>query len=376
MLSDHKLDSSEKYYWLDRREFLLRCGYRFRSLTGPKRKKYEKKRAREQRPDMMPFAQRILDGRDVTLKVISSTLHPFEADIGQLFSSLEHAGNPRNHCVPILDVLQDPDDMDRQIIVLPQLVPFHYPAFDTVGEVVDCFRQIFEGLQYMHENFVAHRNCGLANILQDPTNLFPDGLHPIAALCGRRTRKLTRTQCWPRYYLSDLSLSRQYDPTSGKLPFEEFQGPLDMATSPPEYDYVGCNPFPTDIYLLGDVLKRHFLFAQSTSPSRSSSGIYPPLRFLGPLVDEMTRMDPASRPTIDQVVQRFDELTSQLSWRHLRQPGQRCRWPARLAQRLRQLWRIVTAVPALPPYAPPPSARMDASMRAFYTQTDQEAVYR
>lgn len=93
----------------------------------------------------MIWAERVSDGCEVMLKVTSTTLHPLEVEIGsRLFSSPQHAGNPRNHCVPIVDVLQDPDDLDKQIIVMPRLVPFDFPAFDTVGEVVDCFRQIFE----------------------------------------------------------------------------------------------------------------------------------------------------------------------------------------------------------------------------------------
>lgn len=70
---------------------------------------------------------------------------------------------------------------------------------------------------------------------------------------------------WPRYYLADLSLSRQYDPAQG-LPFEDvvLPGP-GVDKPPPEHDYVACNPFPTDVYLVGDILKRGFLLPQAYS---------------------------------------------------------------------------------------------------------------
>ena len=89
-------------------------------------------------------AERISDGLTVMLKTVSTKIHPDEVKLAQLFSSPLHAGNPRNHCIPILDVLRDPDDTDKQILVMLRLVTFDQPIFDTVGEVIDCFRQIFE----------------------------------------------------------------------------------------------------------------------------------------------------------------------------------------------------------------------------------------
>ncbi|KAK7052142.1 hypothetical protein R3P38DRAFT_1637170 [Favolaschia claudopus] len=148
-------------------------------------------------------AVRISDDTKVQLKAVSSKVHPHEVEIAQLFSSPPHIGHPRNHCIPILDVLSDPEDPDGKIIVMPMLVRFREPGFETVGEVIACWRQIFEGIHYMHENFVAHRDCGSNNIMQDPTNLYPDGFHPVrtwmAASYKGFARYITRTECWPRW---------------------------------------------------------------------------------------------------------------------------------------------------------------------------------
>jgi hypothetical protein len=89
-------------------------------------------------------ATRIADGRFVYLKIISKSVHPFEADIGLFFSSGTLGPDPRNHCVPIYEVLQLPDDDDRIILVMPLLRDYFDPRFDTVGEVVEFFRQMFE----------------------------------------------------------------------------------------------------------------------------------------------------------------------------------------------------------------------------------------
>ena len=80
----------------------------------------------------------------VTLKQITRAEHPYEVDIALYFSSEDLALNPANHCVPIHDVLALDDDDDFVIIVMPLLRPYANPRFDTIGEVVECFRQLFE----------------------------------------------------------------------------------------------------------------------------------------------------------------------------------------------------------------------------------------
>ena len=87
------------------------------------------------------------DGSYVTLKSISSSVHPYEADIGNFLSSEPLASDPRNHCAPIYEVLQVPDKRDRVILVMPLLMLFDNPPFKTYGEAVDLFSQIFE-VQY------------------------------------------------------------------------------------------------------------------------------------------------------------------------------------------------------------------------------------
>jgi hypothetical protein len=91
------------------------------------------------------------------LKHISISRYPDEVEIGQLFSSGPLASNPKNCCVPFYDVLRIPDDDDGAIIVMPLLYRLGQPPFQTIGEVVEFFRQIFEvtsklclGLYHLH----------------------------------------------------------------------------------------------------------------------------------------------------------------------------------------------------------------------------------
>ena len=80
----------------------------------------------------------------VALKQISRAEHPYEVDIALYFSSEDLVSKPENHCVPIYDALSLDDDSEFVIIVMPLLRPYANPRFDTIGEAVECFRQLFE----------------------------------------------------------------------------------------------------------------------------------------------------------------------------------------------------------------------------------------
>lgn len=51
--------------------------------------------------------------------------------------------HPRNHSTPVYEVLDVPGE-DISIFVMPVLDEFNNPRFETVGEVLECFRQVFE----------------------------------------------------------------------------------------------------------------------------------------------------------------------------------------------------------------------------------------
>jgi hypothetical protein len=59
------------------------------------------------------------------------------------FSSAEVVHDPRNHCVPLLDVIEI-SNSDQKLIVMPFLRPFNSPKFETYGEFLAFFIQICE----------------------------------------------------------------------------------------------------------------------------------------------------------------------------------------------------------------------------------------
>lgn len=120
--------------------------------------------------------------------------------------------------------------------------------------------------------------------MMDPLPLYPNLYHPVDT---RRTRDYTgivkpfsRTEHPTRYYLIDFGLSRRYQPED--LPvLEDIIMPGDKTV--PEYqgDAEACDPFPVDVYLIGNMIREKFL--------RVSSLIFS-------VSDELTNIPP--RPTL------------------------------------------------------------------------------
>ncbi|KIK41256.1 hypothetical protein CY34DRAFT_13149 [Suillus luteus UH-Slu-Lm8-n1] len=229
-------------------------------------------------------ATRLSDGLYVSLKVIKKSEHLHEAEIGRYFVKVELASDPKNHCVPFLDVFSVPGEDDTQIIVVKML------------------RQLFEGLLFMHKHHVAHYDYMWMNIMTDAKDIYVEPYHPAKPHMKRdfsgNASHRTRTQRPPKYYIIDFGLSRQYDANDenpleypvlgGDKTVPEFQNDMDVA----------LNPFPTDVYYLGNTIREQFL------------------NFLKPLVDDMMQDDPSKRPTMEQAVERFDSIKQRLcTWK-------------------------------------------------------------
>lgn len=67
-----------------------------------------------------------------------------EIPIARLLSRRELQDDPANHCIPILDVVNDPLEPAKAMMIMPYLRPFDDPDFRTIGEVVDFISQTLE----------------------------------------------------------------------------------------------------------------------------------------------------------------------------------------------------------------------------------------
>jgi hypothetical protein len=89
-------------------------------------------------------ATRTSDGVRVLMKYVIKSEHLYEVEIATFFSSKDLASDPKNHCIPVYDVLTVPDDPEGNIFVMPLVRGFESPPFRTIGESVDFFGQFFE----------------------------------------------------------------------------------------------------------------------------------------------------------------------------------------------------------------------------------------
>ena len=61
-----------------------------------------------------------------------------------MLSTKELLADPRNHCVPVIDVIDDPDYDAISYMVMPMLRLVDNPPFQYVKEIIDFVDQILE----------------------------------------------------------------------------------------------------------------------------------------------------------------------------------------------------------------------------------------
>lgn len=180
---------------------------------------------------------------------------------------------------------------------MPLLRPFFDPPFDTFGEVVAFCTQIFEVRSLTVTQFLTEalcreynlctnimspigaspdgyssynlvslfpRDCTYLNIMMDATGMYPDSFHPVKIKRSRdwkgKAKYHSRTLRPPKYYFIDFGLSQVYDPANG--PALELPARGGDKTAPEhqaEHYDTPCDPFPTDIYYLGNLLREVFI---------------------------------------------------------------------------------------------------------------------
>ncbi|KAF8058750.1 hypothetical protein FPV67DRAFT_1428032 [Lyophyllum atratum] len=219
-IKDGKLSSNE-FVWRDHYQLLKDRGYTLRPRYHPEWVPSWSKSSKDWTTceDGVPIATgQVLDatrsdGSLVILKKINTSRFPKEITVGKHFSSEPLASNPENHCVPILDTIYPSEGSNIAFIVMPFLLDIEFAPFETIGEVVEFIRQIFEGLQFMHENSVVHGDCKYDNIMADSVCLFNSPPHPCHPWMrrdfrGRTSKPASRTNKPVKYYFIDFDLSR------------------------------------------------------------------------------------------------------------------------------------------------------------------------
>jgi len=297
--------------WRDRQRFLQSRGYMLRSryhpdwvpswrmsnqsiiwcedaLSAPLRENLID--ARRMSDDMLVYIKRVKTGDN-------------ESRITTMLSSERLRQDPRNHSVPVLDLFQDDEDPRISYIVMPFLRLIDSPQFDLVEELVEFVDQTLEGLVFMHDQGVAHRDCTYKNIMMDATAMYPRGFHPIneSFLPDAKTmaRHRPRTSVPVRYYYIDYGLSVHIPPDVHRKAAVGSDG-RDQEV-PELSDDVPYDPFKVDIFIAGNLFRRMF------------HDRYSNVDFLVPLFEPMVKSDPLTRPDAVGARQQWLAIRAMLS---------------------------------------------------------------
>lgn len=96
----------------------------------------------------------------------------------------------------------------------------------------------------------------------DPTAMFPKSYHPVLIDKLRDLQHnatyYTRTQRPPKYYFIDLGIARRYAPEE-LPPLEKILLGHDGTVPEHHGDSLSANPFKTDIYCLGNLIRTDYL---------------------------------------------------------------------------------------------------------------------
>lgn len=144
-------------------------------------------------------------------------------------------------------------------------------------------------MKFMHAHGIAHRNPQLDGeaIVYDPTDCYPEGFHPVVTKMNRcftsEAFHYSRTEKPVTYYFTDFRTAKRYrihpaPPTAGRRTRQgtrtrrrrrELMGESGVRDHPlrcksnfaPEFmrPEKKCDPFKTDVYLLGMEISRKFL---------------------------------------------------------------------------------------------------------------------
>ncbi|EIW83457.1 hypothetical protein CONPUDRAFT_53400 [Coniophora puteana RWD-64-598 SS2] len=306
----HEIGDEERF-WVNHYEWLKTSGYELRSRWAPG---WTASWLADPKKDLMlcddflsmPRARlmdatRICDQTRVLLKLLRPSYSRYEQKVQAFFSQEPQASDPRNHCVPLLETLEVPDEDRAQILVMPILRKYDSPAFDTIGEALGCIQQIFEGLQFMHHNNVAHRDISTFNLMMDGS-MFTEEFHPAQVEytrdLTRKARYISRTWKSPKYYLIDFGLSRRFEEGEPHIDIRILGG---VKTVPEARSKEPYDPFLADIYCLGHWVDKEFV--------KGRNGF----DFLRNLSKDMMQEDASKRPTIDEAVRRLQDLIQGLS---------------------------------------------------------------
>ncbi|KAF5379388.1 hypothetical protein D9615_006642 [Tricholomella constricta] len=340
----------DEMFWVRLQPFLLRYGYKLRpryqpdwtpswfklsSLEPAIKNVYDFEDALPLARSKLMDATRQHDGAKVVMKIVDTSAE--EIQIIRYLTSPELLRDPRNRTVPLLDVLHLPDNDSQALIVMPQLLQFDRLPFRRVGEIFEAIYQylqasalLMNGLEFMHEHHISHRDASYFNLMMDASKIVPRGFHYFHETThdglNREFEWLQRWSVRPvQYYFIDFDISHRYLTSKDVKEMSR----LGQDKSVPEYLRPGpYDPFKADIYQLGNTLLK-------TIKKYNPKG----LESLLALGEAMTSSIPEDRPSPAAALQSLDEIDRKLLERRIWKPTES--WRNRLMIRFNRMNPII-----------------------------------
>ena len=239
-------------------------------------------------PDNLFRGTRIKDDKRVIVKAVCARSR--ELSVIRLLSTAPLCDDPRNHTIPVFDIVEPPD-CDIAFIVMEEWSAQFPSHICSPTCLLTALRQCIEGVVFMHEHGIAHLDISLRNTLTDY-----DG----------------------HYSFIDFELSRCYGMADiGRHRITGCRG----TEVPPELELGGeSDPFKVDVWALSILISKACqVRCRLRADSRSHTDAFPQL---SGLEDELTELSsftwairqqhPDARPSAREVLLDFDRMVERI----------------------------------------------------------------
>ncbi|KAG2004777.1 other/AgaK1 protein kinase, variant 2 [Coprinopsis cinerea AmutBmut pab1-1] len=237
-------------------------------------------------------------GREVVIKLVAAQWEESdELKIYRRINTAEARADPRNRTLPVLDYIHY---NGLVFVVTPRWGPIMVgaPPFTKVEQVLSMVEQYFEGLAFLHEHRIAHRDITSGNMVMNV-------LYYLYR--NRDTFEDPTESSTVRYAFIDFE-------ASAILPLEtdieKVEMTRDMRTGArnARLKRGESNPFKDDVAILGNILQRWNRVIEDVVPE------------IGPFFDNLVKDGCTNPPTAAVALKNLQDIKSRLNHDQLNKP--------------------------------------------------------